>query len=673
MKYFAWFIGILATLVVALYIVVFTSFGNALLKPMVESKINEQTKLQSRLSTFSLSMSDFEIVLEINENNKVELKGIYSLFSQTFDVLYNINLQNLQTLKSLTKTQLRGDFLTNGNVKGDIAFMKIDGKSSVAKSNTSYHVELSELNPTAIIANIKGAKLSALLYMSSQNPYAAADIDMDINFRDITPHKMDGEVVLVSKNGKIDPKYMLSDFNVTIPKTSFSMNLDAKLKGDDIGYKYALLSNLFKIDSSGSIVPQPLKADLKYSLNVENLEVLKPITKADIRGAFKLNGDVKGTKEKLLVSGISDLASSDTVFEAVLKEFSPASIKAKIVNLDIAKLLYMLKQPHYSDGLFSMEADISDASVENLSGSVATTITKGVLDSKYLSKTYKFASSMPKTTFGSTTTTMLKNAVADSRVDFNSNIADLDIKSAKFNIKDGSLQSDYKLSIPNLDALFFATNQHMRGAITAKGTLIRAEDLDFTLFTEVAEGKINAKFHNDDFFADVDSVKTRKILHMLLYPEIADASLSAKIKYDLAQSRGVFEGKVTDAKFVKNQTFDLISQFVKFDMYKELFSGDVNAKIDKENILASMDLRSKDAAIKTEKTELNTKTNQIDTDVSIRIKKDEILGSVKGDINAPKVSIDMEKFMKTKAGEAVQEKIDKEVEKGLNKLFKKLF
>ena len=203
MKYFAWFIGILATLVVALYIVVFTSFGNALLKPMVESKINEQTKLQSRLSTISLSMSDFEIVLEINENNKVELKGIYSLFSQTFDVFYNINLQNLQTLKSLTKTQLRGDFLTNGNVKGDIAFMKIDGKSSVAKSDTSYHVELSELNPTAIIANIKGAKLSALLYMSSQNPYAAADIDMDINFRDIRLHKMDGDVVLnnAAQNG----------------------------------------------------------------------------------------------------------------------------------------------------------------------------------------------------------------------------------------------------------------------------------------------------------------------------------------------------------------------------------------------------------------------------------------------------------------------------------------
>ncbi|MCK9472409.1 hypothetical protein [Sulfurimonas sp.] len=673
MRYFAWFFGILATLIVVVYVVAFTSLGNGLIKPILESKIKEQTKLESKLSKFSLSMSDFEIVLEINENNKAEIKGSYSLFSQSFDLSYDISLKNLKTLKSFSGTELRGEFYTNGNVKGDIAFMKIDGKSSVANSDTSYHVELRELNPTSIIANIKGAKLAALLYMGVQNPYATADIDMDVNFRDITPHKMDGEVVLKTKNGKIDPKYMLSDFNVSIPQTLFSMNLDAKLKGNDVDYKYELLSNLFKINSAGLIVPEPLKADLKYSLNIEDLEVLKPITKADIRGAFKLNGSVKGDKERLLVSGVSDLASSDMVFEAVLKEFALASIKAKVVNLDVAKLLYMLKQPHYSDGLFSMNADISDAKVENLSGSVVMAISKGVLDSKYLSKTYEFASPMPKTIFDFTTTTMLKSAIAETKVDFNSNIASLNIKNAKFNIEDGSLGSDYKIVIPNLDALFFVTQQHMQGGITANGELSRAKDLDFTLQTEVAEGKINAKLHNDDFFATVDAIKTNKILQILLYPEIADASLDAKIDYNLAQSRGAFEGKVTDAKFVKNQTFDLISQFIKFDIYKELFSGNVNAKIDKENILASIDLHSKDAAIKTEKTKLNTKTNQIDTDVSIRIKKDEVSGSITGDINAPKVSINMEKFMKSKAGEEVKKKIDKEVEKGLNKLFKKLF
>ena len=351
MKFLAWIGAILVSVIAALYIAAFTKAGNGLVKPFIEEMINEQTKLGSSLQKFSLGISDFEIVLELNKNNIVRAKGEYSLFAKSFDISYALELKELQSLHSLTGRELRGVFETSGTLRGDAVFMKIEGKSSVAQSTTSYHVELKELNPTSIIANIKGAQLASLLYMGAQNPYATAEIDMDINFRDITPHRMDGEVLLKSKKGRIDPKYMLSDFNVSIPQTSFSLNLDAKLNGDDVEYRCDLLSNLFNINSSGLIVPQPLKADLRYSLNIEELEVLKPITKADIRGTLKLSGDVKGGKERLVVTGISDIASSDTVFEAVLKDFAPKSLKAKVVNLDIAKLLYMAKQPHYSDGL----------------------------------------------------------------------------------------------------------------------------------------------------------------------------------------------------------------------------------------------------------------------------------------------------------------------------------
>lgn len=673
MKYFAWFVGILTALAAAAYIVVFTPFGNGLLKPIVEQKIKEQTNLDSKLSSFSLTTSSFAIVLELNQGNIIKLNGEYSLFDHSFNTLYDVSLQNLEKLKPLLKTELKGELFTNGSIKGDIAFMQIDGKSSVAKSDTSYHIELSELNPTSIIADIKDAKLASLLYMAAQNPYANADIDMNINFRDIRVHKMDGDVVLKTKNGKIDPKYMLSDFNVTIPQTSFSMNLDAKLKGDDVDYRYELLSNLFKINSSGLVVPEPLKADLKYSLNIEELEVLKPVTKADVRGAFKLNGSVKGSKESLVVAGVSDLASSDTVFEAVLKDFAPASLKAKVANLDIAKLLYMVKQPHYSDGFFSMDADISDARVDSLSGKVLTTITKGLLDSKYLSKTYEFSSPMPKTQYDVKATTLLSGNSADTKVDFNSNIANLDIKSAKFNIKDASLKSDFTVAIPNLDKLFFVTNQHMRGKIAAEGEFSKAKDLDFKIYSNIADGKVEAKLHNDDFHADLSSVKTIKLLHMLMYPELADAALNAKIDYNLAQSRGSMSAQVSNAVFVKNQTFDLIKQYTKFDMYREYFNGDINAKIDKENILASMDLRSKEASIKTQKTKLNTKTKQIDTDITFQAKKNIINANVKGDLNAPKVTIDLEEFIKSEAGKAIEEKVNKTINKEVDKLFKKLF
>ena len=52
---------------------------------------------------------------------------------------------------------------------------------------------------------------------------------------------------------------MKNDFNVTIPKTVFAMNLDAKLKGDDIDYSYEFLSTLVKLTSLGKVTPTPLK------------------------------------------------------------------------------------------------------------------------------------------------------------------------------------------------------------------------------------------------------------------------------------------------------------------------------------------------------------------------------------------------------------------------------
>lgn len=665
MKYLAWIGASILFLVVALYVLAFTPLGNSLLKPMVEAKIQEQTKTKSKLEVFSLSMSDFEVVLELDKENLIKAKGTYSIFAKSFDIAYEIDLKNLKSLEPLLEMPLNGALNTDGTVRGDMAFMKIDGKSDVAQSDTSYHVELSDLNPTSIIANIKNASLASLLYLGAKNPYATANINLDINLKNITPHKLDGDVKLVTKNGVINPEFMKSDFNVTIPKTSFDMSLDAKLKGDDLEYSYDLASNLFKINSSGNLTPEPLKADLKYALDVKDLEVLKPITGADVRGALKLNGTLSGDKDKLLFRANSDVASSQTTIEAVLKDFAPTSLRAKIVNLDVAKLLYMVKQPHYADALLSLDADISDARVDSLKGEVKSAITNGVFDSAYLSKAYEFSSPMPKSTFNANTTTILKDGIADTKVKFNSSLVNLDMKSAKFNIKDGSLKSDYIVAINELGNLYFVTKQHLRGAFVGNGELSKAKDLDFTLFSNFSGGKLEAKLHNDDFNAKLSDIKTTKLLYMLMHPELADATLNAKIDYNLAQSKGVFNGDIINAVFAQNQTFDLIKQFTKIDMYRENFNGKVDAKINKENILASLDLRSKETSLKTVDAKLNTKTNQMNSDLTIVVKNDTINANLNGDMNSPKVNIDLEKFLKSETGKKAMEKIDK--------LFKKLF
>jgi len=665
MKYLAWFTGIIITLVSTVYVVAFTSFGNGLIKPTIEEKIQEVTKLDSKLSKFSLSMSEIDLLLEINTNNTLHVEGTYSLFSSSFDINYNVELNELKTLEPLAKAPITGIFKTDGNIKGDMKFLEVNGKSDLASSKTSYHVELKDMKPTSIIAKIQKLHLDELLKMGGQKAYASADVNLNLNFKSIELHKLDGDVSLSTSGAKINSQVMKKDFAIDIPKTTFAMKLDAKLNGDNVKYNYKLLSNLFQITSSGNVVPEPLKTDIKYAVNIKELALLKPVTGADVRGSFQLNGTLKGTKEEMVVLGKSDVAFSDTSFKAILKNFEPASIKADIKNLRLAQALYMVKQPHYTDGLFSLHVDIPNAKASNLKGIVKSDIKHGVLDSAYMTKAYEFKSKMPRTTYTLNTISKLNGDVVDTKVNLISSLAKLDIKSAKFNIKDSSLKSDYITNIKNLDKLFFVSQQHMRGGLVMHGDLVKAKDLDLTMHTKVASGKIDAKLHNDDLHADLVNVQTLGLLHMLIYPELFKSSLNAKVDYNLATSKGDVDGHLIDGHFVKNQTFDLIKQYAHINMYKETFKGDVSANINKEKILANLDLKSRTSSIKTTNTKLNTKTQQIDSKLLIVANKNPINTHLTGDINQPKVSVDLEAFMKSKAG--------KKVEKELNRFLKKLF
>jgi len=665
MKIVSWILGVVLSLFVLVYVVAFTGFGNSLLQSTIESKIKEATKLDSKLKIFSLSMSHFEILLELNKNNTIEAKGDYSLFGQSLDATYAVNLEELKTLQPLTQTQLQSSFHTDGKVIGDIAYLTVKGKSDVAQSVTSYHVELTDLNPTSIIAKIESANLEALLFMLNQKVYASADINLDVNFKNINPHQLDGDIKLETLKGTLSSSVMKKDFNITIPKTAFTMNLDAKLKGDDVDYSYMLNSNLAKVTSNGTLTPEPLKVALKYGVNVKELAVLKPISGADLRGPLGLNGEVKGTKAKMDVSGYSDIAASATTFVATLKEFTPATLKAQVKHLKLQKVLYMVKQPHFADGLFDLDVDITNADVKNLKGVVTSKISKGVVDSRYISKAYKFKSKMPYTAFNATTHTTLVKNMLDTKLDFNSNLANFDIKSAKFNTADSSLVSDYIVKVGDLNKLYFATDRHLKGGIVANGELKKAKDLDFTMHSDIANGKLDAKLHNDDFHATLDSLNTLKILDILIYPKVFDSSIDGVLDYNLVKESGVFNGKLSEGLFTKNTVLDLTKQYARIDLYKQRFKGDVDAKINKEKIVASLDLKSNTSSIITKNTKLNSKTQQIDSKIAINANGNPINVGLKGNVAKPKVSIDAKKLMEKEATKAVK--------KNLGKLFNKLF
>lgn len=678
MKILAWVIGFLALVVGGVYFLAFTSSGNAILQPVIEEKINESTKLNATLRTFTLTTSDFEIFLELDSENTIHAQGTYGLLAQSFDVQYDVKLEKLENLEKLTETKLLGNFKTNGVAIGDMAFTKIDGVSDVGLSDTSYHIELTDLNPTSIIAKIQNADVATLLELGGQKPYAEAKLNVDINFKNITPHKLDGDILLTTTNGLLNTKLLNTDLNLSIPKTEFSMNLDAVLKGDDINYKYLLNSNLAKISSDGKIIPEPLEVDVKYGVDVQELAVLKPITNADVRGVFKLNGTAQGNKQKMTVNGFSDVASSDTVFSAVLQDFKATSLQAQMKNLHLAKVLHMVKQPHYADGVFDLDVMMSSLEAGKLKGTVKSNIKNGLLDSKYITKMQNFKTQMPRTTFTLATTTELNADIADTKVNLNSSLAKLDIKQARVNLKDGSIVSDYTTTIKDLDKLYFVVERHLKGSFVGTGEFIKKDDnTEVTMHSDIAGGIIDVKMYNEDLKADLKSIQTIDALTMLLYPPIFKSALNGTLNYNTTAKKGNFVGSLVDGKFEKNTAFSLMKQYAKIDMYKENFKGDVKADINKEIVLASFDLLSNTSSIKTVNTKINSDTNTINSKIDIVANKHALSVQLSGDKSKPKVTVDAKALMKDQATKEISKqlegKLGKETSEKIGNLLKGFF
>ena len=680
MKILGWFFGFVTLVVVGVYGVVFTPFGNKLVQPYVQEQLQKQTVETVQLQKFQLSWGKIDLKIDLDSFNSVEVKGSFDIFKQSFALHYGVALEKLQNLEPLLNTKLQGGFATDGDVVGDIKKFEVDGKSDLAKSDTTYHIELEDLNPSSIIANIHALDLQTLLYMLNQKEYAYGKVDSDVNFKNITPHQLDGNIVVRSHNGVLNARVMRKDFGIKIPKTVFQLALDAQLKGDDVDYTMVLNSNLAKIASGGVVKPQPLDLKTHYKVDVKELAVLKPLTGADVRGALHLRGNVVGGEKKLVVDGKSDIASSKTTFKATLQNFQPHTLHATVRGLKLQKLLYMLKQPHYADGNVNLDVAMESLDMKNLKGTLHSQLSHGVLDTRYLTKEFAFSSPMPSTKFTLSTDTKLNKSLADTQVKLRSTLADINTQHTLFDLSDSSLETDYTLRVHKLSKLYFVTQRPLKGSITALGDVKKNKDLDVTMHSKVVRGVVDMKLHNDDVVVLMKGINSLAVLDMLVYPKVFDSTIDGDVKYNLASSQGKLTTKLTQGKFTKNQVLDATKKYAHIDLYKELFKGDVVADINKEKIVSSLDLRSNKSSIISKNAKIDTKKNTIDAWIDINANKHPLKVGLKGDISHPKLKIRAEKLIEQQATKALQKELKKhygdDSEKMIDdakKLFKGLF
>lgn len=660
-----WILALLITIATAalsLYLLLFTSPGNALVAPFVEQKINSKLPLTSKLETFRLDTDSFEITLLLTPGNRLNAAGTYSLFSQTFRIAYRLRLGNLEALEPLTGTPLYGQLHTDGEALGDPKNIHISGKSNIASSETTYDITLADGAPKTATATIRHAATATLLSMIGKAPYAAASLDLDADIQTFDPKALEGSIAVNLASGHIDTALMRRDFNITLPKTTFTAGADVTLHGGTIRYKTNLTSNLAKVASSGMIAPKPLKADVTYDIDFRELGLLAPLTNAPLRGPLRLEGSVKGDETLLTVIGKSDIAQSKTDFRLRFKAASLQSAEADIRTLRLDRLLYLAGQPAYlRKGTLDANIRIPDATRGALAGTVTTTIRQAAVDGKTAAREFGFKR-QPQITFASQSRSVLKGSRIDTRVTLDSNIMKLDIADAEYDLKQRKLTSDYKVTIPDLDTLYFATERHLRGNITVNGRVEKGAHLRVNAASDTLGGHIDAVLDDEKLQADLVGLNTRKVLHMLIYPEVFDAAMDGKLTYNTGSKRGEMTAHLIHGYFTKNSAFDLLRQYSTVDLYKERFKGDALARIDDKRIDADMTIRSNRSSLKTKHAKIDTAANTINANIHLNANNNPVDFRLKGNLNHPNVSIDAGKLIEREAG--------KQINRLLNNLFR---
>lgn len=286
------------------------------------------------------------------------------------DLTYRLDIAELGLLESITKQPLRGPLKLSGTLKGDRKVLNVSGHTDLAQSDTVFHARLEDLQPRSAELHVKKMKLGRLLYLLRQPHYASADITVNATLEDLRPRRLDGTVDLDVRNGIADKAVVSDAFQWPYFKGStFSIQTDTKLKGDDVDTAASFKSDLMKftaVQARYNVSKQILTSD--FAATVPDLNRLYFITERPLRGKATVTGDIRYDKTLLLH------AKSAILGGTVNATLDDKKLHADLSALQTLQALDMLTYPQIFDAILNGTLDYNLGTKKGL---LAAKLSKG--------------------------------------------------------------------------------------------------------------------------------------------------------------------------------------------------------------------------------------------------------------------------------------------------------
>lgn len=362
-------VALILVLLVAVYVVLFTSFGNKIVAGIIEDKAKE-AGLELNVSKFVLRFSSLDIEVDVANMLNAKVEGNLSLFKLGFDLDYLLAL-NKDYIKSLN-LNLNQNLSFGGKIAGKASDFKADGRGYLFGSNVTLDAHIVDYAPLGLKLSANGIKLEELLDLLSQPRYilGVLNLNADINAKDLKP---DGKALINLYTSSINYKLLQKDFNLSLPsKSELTADINAHISGDNVAITTDTRNSYLSLQTQNThynLTSGVLSSDFLFK--VPDLSKLKSLI--NIKGALNLDGNASLTganlnevNAKLVGSNVSamNLPNINLTFNAKAQgENDKINFKA-LLNSNLLKITQL-------EGFYKMsnsEASVQSAlSVDDLS------------------------------------------------------------------------------------------------------------------------------------------------------------------------------------------------------------------------------------------------------------------------------------------------------------------
>ncbi|EAL0091406.1 hypothetical protein BHT74_00025 [Campylobacter jejuni] len=607
-KIFYGVIAFVVVLLIAIYTILFTSFGNNIVANIAQKKIKESAGLDVNITHFNLRFSSLELQANIANMADFNLKGALSPFKLGFDLDYLISLK--QNYAKNLGLNLNQNLSFGGKIQGKASDFTLDGRGYLLGSNVLLNARMYNYSPIALNLDAKNLKIEEILHLLSYPSYAKGFLNAQakISAQNLKP---DGNIIIKLDTSYINYEAIKKDFSLDLPLNSNpKAEILANVKEDKIYAVSKIYNDYLNLQTQKTLYDMSkniLSTD--FNLNIPSLAKLEKLTKTRLNGSLGVIGETSVVNNALSSLNAQVIGLGGEV-KASLKN---NKIFADINEASLEKLLALAGYGALVSG--NLNAKLLNADLDFSNFDLEAKINNAKINTNELKKIAKIE--LPNTIFSLDAKANAKNSNISYNALLASNLLNIKKLQGTYNLKNSELNTNLNAFIDDLSQFSAIAGQKLQGKadLNAKAHIIGTQIQNLNANANLADGVIKADSNGKKLDLNIDKLDLSKLFVIAGMPNYASGVVNAKVNLDFnnlngkanLEAKGILNAatlsKILNKNFPNNTSYDLntkinfknnIAQFDSvlnssladltklqgsFDISKMLLNSDFNLKI----------------------------------------------------------------------------------------------